>query len=69
MKQNSCHFWPHCLKIYCVCQGLFVAFIIKNNDMIILFACLIGWLDSSQIKKIKAQSLKKLLGFMLGLLP
>jgi len=52
-----------------VCQGLFVAFIIKNNDMIILFACLIGWLDSSQIKKIKAQSLKKLLGFMLGLLP
>jgi len=35
-----------------------VAFIIKSIDMIILLACLVGWLDSSpvEIKKIKARS-------------
>jgi len=34
---------------------------IKNIDMMILFACLVGWLHSSPVeikKKIKAQSLK-----------
>ncbi len=33
----------------------------QNIDMIILFACLVGWLDSSLVeieKRIKAQSLK-----------
>ncbi len=27
-----------------------VAFIIKNIDLIILFACLVGWLDSSPVE-------------------
>ena len=42
------------------CVLRIVAFIIKNIDMIVLFACLVGWLDSSpvEIKKIKALSLK-----------
>jgi len=42
-----------------------VAFIIKSIDVIILFACLVGWLDSSPVeikKKIKARTLKKLFG-------
>jgi hypothetical protein len=42
-----------------------VAFIVKNINMIILFACLVGWLDSLPIKiikKIKARSLKNCLG-------
>jgi hypothetical protein len=37
----------------------------QNNNMDILFACLVNWLDSSPVeinKKIKAQSLKNLLG-------
>jgi len=34
--------------------------------MIILFACLVGWLDSSEIKEIKARSLKNCLGLCLG---
>jgi len=48
------------------CVSRIVPFIIKNIDEIILFECLVGWLDSSpiEIKKIKAQSL---LGIMLGL--
>jgi len=39
-----------------------VAFINKNINMIILFAFLVGWLDSSPIKKNKARSLKNCLG-------
>jgi len=35
-----------------------VAFIVKNKNMIIICACLVGWLDSSPVEKIKAQSLK-----------
>jgi len=31
------------------CVSWIVAFIIKNIDIIILFACLVGWLDSNQL--------------------
>jgi len=36
----------------------------QNIDNIIMFACYVGWLDSSlvELKKIKAQSLKTCLG-------
>ncbi len=44
-----------------------VAFTVKSNDMIILFACLVGWLNSLlvEIKK-KSQSLKNCVGLCLG---
>jgi len=35
-----------------------VAFKIKNIDMIILFACLVGWLNSSPVKKLRHDLLK-----------
>jgi len=41
----------------------------QNIDMIILFACLVGWLESSLVEiknKNKEQSLRKLLGLMLS---
>ena len=43
------------------CVSRFVAFTIKNIGIIILFSCLVGWLDSSPIetKKNEAKSLKK----------
>ncbi len=36
----------------------------QKMDVIIIFACLVGWLDSSPVE-IKKLSLKKLLGLML----
>jgi len=47
-----------------------VDFIIKNIDMIILFACLVGWLHSSPIEILKNEgtiSKRKLLQLVLGL--
>jgi hypothetical protein len=38
----------------------------QNINMIILFACLVGWLDTSPVKK-NGTIFKKLLGLMLGL--
>jgi hypothetical protein len=42
-----------------------VAFIIKNIDMLILFSCLVGWLDSSplEIKKKLGTIFKNCLGW------
>jgi len=39
-----------------------VAFIIKNTDMIILFACLVGWLNSSPIQILKNRASFKKIG-------
>jgi len=38
----------------------------QNIDFIILFACLVGWLDSSPVE-LGHDQFKKLLGLMLGL--
>jgi len=42
-------------KYYRVCQG-FVAFIIKNIETIILFACLVSWLNSLPVEILKKLS-------------
>jgi len=51
------------------CASRNVAFIVKSIDMIILFACLLGWLNSSpvEIQKQLRHDLLKLLELMLGL--
>ncbi len=52
---------------YRVYQGLWMAFIVKNIATKILFACIVGWLDSSTTeKKIKAQALKYSLSGLLS---
>jgi len=47
------------------CVSRIVTFIIKNIDLIILFACLVGFLESSHVEKNEAQSLKNCLGLCL----
>jgi len=43
-----------------LCVSRIVAFIVKNINTKILFACLVGWVNSSieEIKKFKARKLK-----------
>jgi len=39
-----------CSGLVIPCVSRFVAFIIKNINMIILFACSVGWHDSSPVE-------------------
>jgi len=54
---GSHHLVRYYFTSYIPCVSRNVAFIIKNIDMIILFACLVGWLNSSplEIKKNNAR--------------
>jgi len=54
------------VQLFLPCMPRTVDFIIKNIDVIISFACLVGWLDPLPVgikKKTKAQSFKNCLGW------